>query len=222
MTVLRQKKGWSGRKFWPCLVNSVEFSQKKVLCPTNSNLYAYAANNPVHYIDPDGRENSSILKMGGYKLNSSQVFDLLKNAVIESGLLGKEYSTDSQNPYVCTSFVNEVLASIPDGVSEFLPGGQRVVNSISKLEELIESNGSNPSEGAYVFYYDYGDGTGHTGFIKFDKEGNAEILHNGRDENGNNCVNIRTRDNRDFSTWFGDNEEGNLYYKKLEVELWLE
>ena len=73
-----------------------------------------------------------------------------------------------------------------------------------------------------MFYYDYGDGTGHTGFIKFDKEGNAEILHNGRDENGNNCVNIRTRDNRDFSTWFGDNEEGNLYYKKLEVELWLE
>ena len=56
MTALREKKDWSGRKSWPCLVNSVEFSQKKVLCPANGNLYAYGANNPVHYIDPDGND----------------------------------------------------------------------------------------------------------------------------------------------------------------------
>ena len=39
-------------------------------------------------------------------------------------------------------------------------GGQRVVNSISKIGDLIESNGKNPSEGAYIFYYDYVIGNG--------------------------------------------------------------
>ena len=167
-------------------------------------------------------EDYAVLKMGGYKLNSSEVFDLLIDTVIASNLMGKKYSTDQKKPYVCTTFVSEVLTIISKVTKDFLPGGQKVVDSISKLSDLIEASGKNPAEGAYVFYYDYGDGTGHTGFIRFSKEGNAEILHNGRDVNGNNCVNLRTRDNRDFATWFGDNENGKLYYKELEMEIWME
>ena len=160
--------------------------------------------------------------MGGHKLTSSQTFDYLVNIVEAKGLMGKAYSTNSSDPYVCSSFVNEALSLLSISENQYLPGGQKVVDSIAKLGDLIESNGKNPSEGTYIFYYDYGDGTGHTGFVRFDKDGNADILHNGSDGKGNNCVNLRSRDSRDFSSWFGDNGEGKLYYKKLEVEVWIE
>ena len=34
-----------------------EFAENWVVNPTNSNLYHYAGNNPVKYVDPDGRTN---------------------------------------------------------------------------------------------------------------------------------------------------------------------
>ena len=42
-------------KNWLLLLNVHEKQRKKASSPTYSNLYAYAGNNPVHYLDPDGR-----------------------------------------------------------------------------------------------------------------------------------------------------------------------
>ena len=40
-------------QFW------AEFAEKTVVSPTNSNLYHYAGNNPVKYVDPDGRADAT-------------------------------------------------------------------------------------------------------------------------------------------------------------------
>ena len=189
---------------------------------TNGNLYHYAGNSPIKYNDPNKIEDYSIIKMGGYKrkLSSEEIFDRLKNTED----MGRAYSTVAGSVFVCTTFVSKDLKDIGLDVNDYLPGGQKVVDSISILKENLYSGlfqaeeSKNPGEGTYIFYFDYGDGTGHTGFVNFDKNGNATILHNG----GSNekCVNLYNRDNRDFYTWF--QSEGTLYYKKIEMEEWVE
>ena len=189
---------------------------------TNSNLCHYTGNSPIKYTDPNRIEDYSIIKMGGYKskLRSEEIFDRLK----DTEDMGRAYSTVAGSVFVCTTFVSKDLQDIGLDVNDYLPGGQKVVDSISILKEDLYSGlfqaeeSKNPSEGTYIFYFDYGDGTGHTGFVNFDKNGNAAILHNG----GSNkkCVNLYNRDNRDFYTWF--QSEGTLYYKKIEMEEWVE
>ena len=189
---------------------------------TNGNLYHYAGNSPIKYNDPNKIEDYSIIKMGGYKrkLSSEEIFDRLKNTED----MGRAYSTVAGSVFVCTTFVSKDLKDIGLDENDYLPGGQKVVDSISILKENLYSGlfqaeeSKNPGEGTYIFYFDYGDGTGHTGFVNFDKNGNATILHNG----GSNekCVNLYNRDNRDFYTWF--QSEGTLYYKKIEMEEWVE
>ena len=47
-------------KYWLSTLNSLEMQLKKQFRPQNSNLYAYAANNPVKYTDPDGNDIKEI------------------------------------------------------------------------------------------------------------------------------------------------------------------
>lgn len=186
----------------------------------NSNMNFHIGKNMS---DNEKTFSYDVLKMGGRKLNSSEIFDYLVKSVEDSGLMGKKYSTETGNVYVCTTFVQDGLNLLSAPLADYLPGGQRVVNSVVKLGELIQSNEKNPSEGTYVFYFVDANGkTGHTGFVNFDKEGNIKILHNGSDGKGNECVNIRERDSRNFKTWFNKDDSGNLFYKKIEVDIWVE
>lgn len=59
------KKYAASSKNWVTTLNSLEMQLKKQVRPQNSNLYAYAANNPVRYIDPNGRECGYVLDNEG-------------------------------------------------------------------------------------------------------------------------------------------------------------
>ena len=56
MTSLKQKSQFSQPVCWLSYSKNCEIQRKKAFNPTYGNLFAYAANNPVHYTDPDGRE----------------------------------------------------------------------------------------------------------------------------------------------------------------------
>ena len=147
--------------------------------------------------------------------------NILIEVVTDNNLMGKKYFQDLKQPYVCTTFVEDVLNLMKVDLDKYLPGRQRVVESISKLKEkkdsmFITSNQNIPGEGTYLFYFDYGDKTGHTGFVSFDKEGKATILHNGASQKRTKCVNVWKRNStNNFENWFKDS--GTLYYKKFEV-----
>ena len=58
-------------KNWVNTLNSLKIQQQNCFSPQNSNLYAYAANNPVHYIDPDGKSPyEAELRASDYKERS--------------------------------------------------------------------------------------------------------------------------------------------------------
>ena len=57
MTCCLNKNINSRSKNWVSLIKSVEIRQKRAVRPYYANLYAYGANNPVKYTDPDGNEN---------------------------------------------------------------------------------------------------------------------------------------------------------------------
>ena len=192
-----------------------------------TNWFSYCNGDPVNFVDLWGLcmgKDKKIMVIG-YNMGepdpskSKDAYILIKNTAEIENLIGKEYTNDNDHPYVCTTFVQEVLEKSGYNSSEFLPGGQRVIDSVNILDDklITPESGKNPEEGTYVFYHiDDDNVSGHTGIIHFDSKGNATILHNGSDGNNGSNVNERTRSSLQgsFDTWFPENNNP-VKYKRI-------
>jgi hypothetical protein len=172
---------------------------------------------PILSLDPKAGGEYSIQ-------NPEEALKTLEYLVNKNGLMNKpyvDYKTDLTNGYVCTDFAQEILKLIGKSLEIYLPS-LSVKESINKLENYLFTTpvGENPSAGAYIFYKQYNDGTGHTGFVIFDLDGKATILHNGSSPNGIKGVNKWNRDlDTDFDLWFGLEETKNRV-KYQPIDLW--
>ena len=112
------------------LLNAAEIRRKTHLRQPYCNLYAYGANNPVRYIDPDGRivrsANTSIMMTDSSKNlgNSNEKICnvgcvLTAYTRIAAAILGSNISVDDANKYAKENklFSNGSLLTIEAGVS---------------------------------------------------------------------------------------------------------
>lgn len=71
MINLTQKSTFSAPVSWISYHKNYEIQQKRALSPTYGNLYHYAGNNPVKYIDPDGNHSVSCVFYRGRDTRAS-------------------------------------------------------------------------------------------------------------------------------------------------------
>ena len=178
MTNNRLKKDETFSKNWVNTLNSLKIQQKNYFSPQNGNLYAYAANNPVHYIDPDGRiqrkadrsvvfyprtdihkeignSKSEILVQWGFiKANDGRDISIRIN-------LSEEYPYENCNCHGYT-FTNGLGWVEPNQVETILKG------------DNYEEQASPTSGGIFVQYDDKGEAY-HSGKIQSVDEVNGTI-----------------------------------------------
>ena len=142
MTCCLNKNIYSRSKNWVSLIKSVEIRQKRKVRPYYANLYAYAANNPVRYIDPDGRKTNYSMSESGKTL-LKKLEGCVKN---EQGLLiayndSKNFATKGYGILICSSpLTDEIIAANPPQTEA--EATVDFENKLSEFETIVNNRAS--------------------------------------------------------------------------------
>jgi len=119
-------------------------------CPANCNLYAYGANNPVHYIDPDGKYNLENFKS-----------DVLPAVNLDFGYDYTQYASQSwNNGKYLEATMYELDATCEIVYDAFLAyGGAKAVNAIIKAGSMLKNTLSALSSSSTVVLGRYSEGS---------------------------------------------------------------
>ena len=108
-------------------------------CPTNCNLYAYGANNPVHYIDPTGMFNKEQFASGAIQA-SCGLLEVIGGAMAEGVTVG-----------VSTFAIVDGAYNMSDGFASMCYATQDI-----EYEGAISEGAQIASMGLYKIYEDEG------------------------------------------------------------------
>ena len=207
----------------------------------NLQLYHYAGNNPVKYVDPDGREET---KPVYFTLDPDQFIDVssLRDSVFANlvdktidSFIGKKYITPNASNnwkgFQCDDFVERVLESNNINTNNYMSGKaseKNVQNHIDflvsndKATEYKKSEAPSLTAGVYVTYMNNSNildpNTGkplapHAGIITIDSLGLITYSDNNK-KNPNNGVyrNETYNSMQEFQSAYG---YGSFYYIKV-------
>ena len=158
-------------KNWLLPAKYTEMRSKNAVRNQYTNLYAYAANNPVHYIDPDGRKVDTV----SIKLDLS--FSELENLAIswqkqyeKGGILQNLFSAFGIAGNV-SSGTQDLLKTIGKTLSTTGEAAFKVIDKtvffVGLIELVMPDNVKEPKDAVHSFYFS---------LLEKKKDDNYEIL----------------------------------------------